>query len=596
MTGNLFNFAAGGALIGVLAGFWGYIKTVAWKFITLFVQRVEIRSNGYLTPILLGYLIRNYKRSKVYDRCYGAMNEHIRSKERHGLVAYEEFGDNSIIFWSKHLPFVFSQGSKGAPNAGSTPGVSSSGSSSDKNLQYITLTFVRGTLDVEKIIREATEERNKLNWSNEQLSKEEQKRFYIKYIPDFNKGKNGEAASPYGVNSSLPWYQEGKFRLIGYTPDQLGRGRKEKQSALDNLIFPDRVKNLIEEIKLWRVNRDWYHKRGIPWKRGWLLYGPPGTGKTALARAFAEDLDMPVWVYNLNELSNFEFMRHWIEMQAAAPCIALVEDIDNVFHGRRNVGGGRRSFMSMYYKAGPKKENRPSGLAYAAGAGAGGQQRGAETEDDLDDGLMGGMLSFDVFLNMLDGVEKNDGIFTVITTNNLDAVDPALGKPRKKEDGTFDFISTRPGRVDKAIELTYMLRRDKIRMAQKILLDYPEAMDEIIDHLNRNPHLDETPAQFQERCAQLALQAFWREQGGLDLRERRTLGTRYKEVNAVTPVISTEDGSFFPVDPGILHSSNFGIKPRNIFEHRVGEQPGPTRSLFEAMPVGGFPPNVPIEE
>src|SRR5437764_4602553 len=191
MTGNLFNLAAGGALIGVLAGFWGYIRTVAWKFISLFIQRVEIRSNGYLTPILLGYLIRNYKRSKVYDRCYGAMNEHIRSGERHGMVPYEEFGENSIIFWNKHLPFVFSQGVKGGPAANALGGSPPAGPQGDKPPQYVTLTFVRGTLDVEKIIRESVEERNKLNWSNEQLSKEEQKRFYIKYVPDFNKNRTG---------------------------------------------------------------------------------------------------------------------------------------------------------------------------------------------------------------------------------------------------------------------------------------------------------------------------------------------------------------------------------------------------------------------
>ena len=38
------------------------------------------------------------------------------------------------------------------------------------------------------------------------------------------------------------------------------------------MIFPQRVKDLIKEIELWRKSRDWYRDRGIPWKRGWMLY------------------------------------------------------------------------------------------------------------------------------------------------------------------------------------------------------------------------------------------------------------------------------------------------------------------------------------
>lgn len=31
----------------------------------------------------------------------------------------------------------------------------------------------------------------------------------------------------------------------------------------------------------------WYKKRGIPYRRGYLLYGPPGTGKTSIIQAIA---------------------------------------------------------------------------------------------------------------------------------------------------------------------------------------------------------------------------------------------------------------------------------------------------------------------
>ena len=82
-------------------------------------------------------------------------------------------------------------------------------------------------------------------------------------------------------------------------------------------------------------------------------------------------------------------------------------------------------------------------------------------------------LTFDCLLNCLDGVERADGIFTIITTNDITKIDPALGQPRKLPDGTTEFISTRPGRIDKAVELTYMEPADKKRMAGRILGEYP---------------------------------------------------------------------------------------------------------------------------
>jgi SpoVK/Ycf46/Vps4 family AAA+-type ATPase len=123
-----------------------------------------------------------------------------------------------------------------------------------------------------------------------------------------------------------------------------------------------------------------------------------------------------------------------------------------------------------------------------------------------------GPLNFDTFLNCLDGVQRAEGVFTIITTNQLDKIDPALGQPRKKEDGTIEFISTRPGRVDKAIELTYMELADKKRMAVKILGEYPDAMTKMMQYLHTHAKEQETPAQFQERCAQIALRYFWDEQ------------------------------------------------------------------------------------
>ncbi len=265
-----------------------------------------------------------------------------------------------------------------------------------------------------------------------------------------------------------------------------------RKSPLEDLIFPQRIKDLIQEVLLWRSSKDWYQDRGIPWKRGWLCYGPPGTGKTALARAFAEELDMPIFVYNLGEITNSELMKAWTDMQANVPCVALIEDIDNVFHGRDNVS--RRSIGSLLMPR--KKKNR--------------NEDG--DDEDGEEGRSFGMLSFDVLLNCLDGVERSDGVFTIITTNDIRKVDTALGQPRTLPDGTTEFISTRPGRIDKAVELSYMEPDDKKRMACRILGPYEDEYLEMLDFIERYPDLQETPAQFQERCAEIALRCFWEDQ------------------------------------------------------------------------------------
>src|SRR4029450_11716287 len=88
---------------------------------------------------------------------------------------------------------------------------------------------------------------------------------------------------------------------------------------------------------------------------------------------------------------------------------------------------------------------------------------------------------------------------------------PAPGAPRNLPDGTTEFISTRPGRIDKAVELTYMEAEDKKRMARRILGEYEQAHAEMLAFIDRYADLQETPAQFQERCGQIALKNFWNE-------------------------------------------------------------------------------------
>ena len=74
-----------------------------------------------------------------------------------------------------------------------------------------------------------------------------------------------------------------------------------------------------------------------------------------------------------------------------------------------------------------------------------------------------------------------------------------------------DELERLAARVDKAVELTYMEPSDKKRMAKRILGAFEKPYLEMLAFVDEYPDLQETPAQFQERCAQIALRAFWKD-------------------------------------------------------------------------------------
>jgi len=484
------NVLAGGALIGLLAGFWDKIKAVLWRVVNLVIQQVEIPSEPAHNAVV-AYLVERYQRSRFYDRMFGAFFEHHRDG-RLGLVPYEQFGHRSVVFWDGWRPFVFSN----AQEAKSKSRRANNSNSDNEHTAKVhsTITFLRGTIKVETILREACARQNQLTWSSAEAEEEGRARFVIRHVP-CREDSDGDSSND---SSGLPWYRQASYRLLAHKAEQLGKAPISHGRALDNLIFPQRVKDLIQEIERWRNSRNWYRDRAIPWKRGWLLYGPPGTGKTALARAFAEDLNLPIYVYNLAELGNHDLIKAWAEMQRNVPCIALFEDIDNVFHGRENVARKNQP-QSMFFAMQPPREGEGGPKAPIA------------------------PLTFDCLLNCLDGVERADGIFTIITTNDISKVDPALGQPRTLPNGEVEFISTRPGRIDKAVELSYMEADDKKRLARRILGDYPLELALMHDFVDSMPDLRETPAQFQERCAQIALECYWRQQKSVQSSQHSTV-------------------------------------------------------------------------
>lgn len=470
----------GGAIIGIVVGFWDKIRAFLWMFLSIFIQKVEIKTEDIHNEVI-GHLVKNYKKFKNYNKIFGSQYESFRNG-KYGLVPYEKFGDSMMVFLSQkkyffkliRIPFVFSK------NSVAVAGGEANKEQDEAKRSYSYIISVRGTVDVAKLIEKAVALRNFISWNNEDLEGKIN-RFNIYYFPKREQGGN-EKKKNYGYEYS--WFKQYHYQLLGVNQEELGRELKSERGALENLYFPKDVIDLISIIGFWVKSEDWYKKKSIPWKRGWLLYGVPGTGKTALARAFAEDLDLPIYYFSLAQMSNNDLIKAWQSMQLNVPCIALIEDIDTVFDKRKNIAQISPFLHGNIFNQGVTAENK-------------GDQNEIKTP-----------LTFETLLNCIDGVDKTDGVFTIITTNDISKIDEAIGVPKSLEDGSQEFVSTRPGRIDRAIQLGYMNKVNKTKMANKILSDFPDKIEEVLVYIAKGEL--ETPAQFQEYCAQIALKEYWK--------------------------------------------------------------------------------------
>jgi hypothetical protein len=217
----------------------------------------------------------------------------------------------------------------------------------------------------------------------------------------------------------------------------------EDVDPFEGLYFDPVVLECVGQAAQWLSMGDWYLARSIPWRLGWAAHGPGGTGKSSLAKATARKLNLPIYQYFLATLSDQEFMDRWEGMRT--PCVALFEDFDTVFNKRV-----------------PLTEHKS--------------------------------LTFQCVLNAISGVSSINGVFLIVTTNHLDAIDEAMGVSCGK-----DGISTRPGRIDRVIEVGAMSVQNRQKMAASVLRDWPEI---VFPTVKQGEGM--MPAQFQELCIQTA--------------------------------------------------------------------------------------------
>ena len=206
--------------------------------------------------------------------------------------------------------------------------------------------------------------------------------------------------------------------------------RSMKKRSMETVFIDEKIKkDIMDSLDAFVSNREWYDDNFIPYHYGILLHGPAGTGKSTLIRGIITEyykkyskqgytIENPSYLTSPSDLLHLDesgYSGTW------APRIIIIEDIDATVLKKRvpeedvkPSEEGSNEYMQQLY---PHKRS----LYY----------------QDL--------TSLSEILNKMDGVANVENVIYIFTTNHIENLDPAL---------------TRPGRIDKIVEIKMPRRED----------------------------------------------------------------------------------------------------------------------------------------
>jgi hypothetical protein len=213
---------------------------------------------------------------------------------------------------------------------------------------------------------------------------------------------------------------------------------KCESRSYKTIYLTEKTKELVtSEMEKFMCFEKIYKENGIPYKKGFLFYGPPGTGKTSLVKALANQFNIAVYIFDINDGSiNDENICSTINsISGEGNRILLFEDIDSAFAAKEELKYQQRlddinetpasTSTGTTDKNVAKKNNNKKFLTYSG------------------------------LLNALDGVlSGQNGTIVIMTTNYYEKLGPAL---------------IRPGRIDLCLELSFCDRYQLIMMTENMI-------------------------------------------------------------------------------------------------------------------------------
>lgn len=252
-----------------------------------------------------------------------------------------------------------------------------------------------------------------------------------------------------------------------------------EKRTIDTIYLPNKLLyNILYEFESFLDKRKLYETFQIYYKKGLLFYGPPGTGKTSLVRALAYHFKIPLYIININDKKVND--DNLVDILNTLPGndeykIVLYEDIDSAFSDKEVMMIENKSIIVEKevkpttnveedpYKTVINEIKNNDDTVKGNDAVKANDATKCDDKNNLTKKFSQKFLTYSGLLNALDGVLSNQkGIITIMTTNHIGKLGSAL---------------IRPGRIDRAFELTYCNDEQIFNMVKSMITKYYAFLD-----------------------------------------------------------------------------------------------------------------------